>query len=42
MEKLTDKGSTNADVNLDKKVDGTDSLFILKSLVSLVTLPVQS
>ena len=41
MVKLSDKGAKNADVNLDKKVDGTDSLFILKSLVSLVTLPVK-
>ena len=39
MEKLEDKSMANADVNLDKKVDGTDSLLILKSLVSLVTLP---
>jgi hypothetical protein len=41
MEKLSDKGSKNANVNNDNAVDGTDSLFILKSLVSLVTLPVQ-
>ncbi len=41
VRELSDKGAKNADVNLDKKVDGTDSLFILKSLVSLVTLPVK-
>ncbi len=39
MVKLTDDGTKNADVNGDSLVDGTDSLFILKSLVSLVTLP---
>ena len=42
MEKLSDKGAKNADVNIDTAVDGTDSLYILKSLVSLVTLPVKS
>ena len=41
MEKLTDKGAANANVNSDALVDGSDSLLILKSLVSLVTLPVK-
>jgi hypothetical protein len=41
MEQLTPKGAKNADVNIDGAVDGTDSLYILKSLVSLVTLPVK-
>ena len=40
MVELTDNGRTNADVNIDTKVTGDDSLLILKSLVSLVTLPV--
>ncbi|MBR1899001.1 MAG: beta-mannosidase [Oscillospiraceae bacterium] len=39
MVELTDNGRTNADVNIDTKVTGDDSLLILKSLVSLVTLP---
>ena len=40
--KIGTQAQANADVNIDTKVDGTDSLLILKSLVSLVTLPVKS
>ena len=39
MVQLDAQGMKNADVNNDKAVDGSDSLLILKSLVSLVTLP---
>jgi len=39
MVQLDKQGVANADVNNDKVVDGSDSLLILKSLVSLVTLP---
>ena len=42
MEQLGAQSQKNADVNGDSAIDSTDSLLILKSLVSLVTLPVQS
>lgn len=37
----TAQGKVNADVNIDGAVDGSDSLYILQSTVSLVTLPIQ-
>ena len=40
MTKISDQAMKNADVDRSGNVDGTDSLYILKSLVSLVTLPV--
>ncbi len=40
MEKLSSKGALNANVDRNNSIDSTDSLNILKSLVSLVTLPV--
>ena len=40
MEELSDKGRVNANVDLNNAVDGSDSLHILKSLVSLETLPI--
>ena len=42
IEILTPQGVRNADVDLNGRVDGSDSLLILKSIVSLVTLPVES
>ena len=41
MVELSDDGAVNADVDLSGKPDSTDSLYILQSLVSLVTLPVR-
>ena len=41
LEKLSEQGARNANVDGNTSIDGTDSLYILKSLVSLVTLPVK-
>ena len=41
LDDLTDEGKANADVDLNKEVDTTDSLNILKFVVELVTLPVK-
>ena len=41
MVELSEEGAVNADVDLSGKPDSTDSLYILQSLVSLVTLPVR-
>lgn len=40
VEQLSDKGRKNANVDLNGSIDSSDSLYILKSLVSLVTLPI--
>ncbi|MBR1898648.1 MAG: dockerin type I repeat-containing protein, partial [Oscillospiraceae bacterium] len=40
MEKLSERGAVNADVDRNKSIDSNDALYILKSTVSLVTLPV--
>ena len=40
MEKLSERGAANADVDRNKSIDSNDALYILKSTVSLVTLPV--
>ena len=42
MVELEQPAQRNADVDRSKVVDGSDSLYILKSLVSLVTLPVET
>ena len=39
---LSDQGKANADIDHSKSVDTTDALNILKAVVKLVTLPVQS
>lgn len=39
---LSDQGKTNADVDLNKAIDTTDALNILKNVVKLVELPVKS
>ena len=39
---LTDNGKAAADVDRNKTIDTTDALNILKAVVKLVTLPIQS
>ena len=40
LEQLSAVARKNADVNLDKTINNTDSLYILQSLVSLISIPI--
>ena len=41
LTKLSETAEANADVDLNKKVDSTDSLYILKCALDILKLPVK-
>ena len=41
LAEITPEGEKNADVDLNQKINDTDAMNILKSLVNIVTLPIQ-